>query len=65
MSGRYHFYEYADLSPALAMKLVTFPVRVAQALDISNMIVSNAAGGVNKNFEVGDVMLMQSHINMM
>ena len=65
MSGRYHFYEYADLPPAMAMKLITFPVRVAQALDIPNMIVSNAAGGVNRDFKVGDVMLMKSHINMM
>lgn len=65
MSGRYHFYEYADLPPALAMKLITFPVRVFQALGVSNMIVSNAAGGVNKSFKVGDVMIMESHINMM
>lgn len=59
MSGRFHYYEGYD------MQTITFPFRVFGALGIKNLIVSNASGGVNKNFNVADVMLITDHINMM
>lgn len=59
MSGRFHYYEGYD------MKTVTFPIRVFHLLGIKNLIVSNASGGVNPNFRVGDLMLIKDHINFM
>lgn len=59
MSGRFHYYEGHDISS------VTFPFRVFHLLGIKNLIVSNAAGGVNPNFRVADIMLIRDHINMM
>jgi len=58
MQGRFHYYEGYD------MKQVTFPVRVMRALGIDTLFVSNAAGGMNKNFRVGDVMVITDHINL-
>lgn len=58
MSGRFHYYEGYD------MKQVTFPVRVFKALDVDTLFVSNAAGGMNKEFRVGDVMVITDHINL-
>lgn len=58
MQGRFHYYEGYN------MKEVTFPIRVFQALDIKYLFVSNAAGGVNGSFDVGDIMLIDDHINM-
>ena len=58
MQGRFHYYEGYD------MKQVTFPVRVMQALGIKTILVSNAAGGMNKDFKVGDVMVITDHINL-
>lgn len=58
MQGRFHYYEGYD------MKQVTFPVRVMQALGIRTLFVSNAAGGMNKEFRVGDVMVITDHINL-
>lgn len=58
MSGRFHYYEGYD------MKQVTFPVRVFRALGIETLFVSNAAGGMNKEFKVGDVMVITDHINL-
>lgn len=58
MQGRFHYYEGYD------MKEVTFPVRVMQKLDIKKLFVSNAAGGMNKEFKVGDVMIITDHINL-
>ena len=46
------------------MKTVTFPVRVMRALGVKTLIVSNAAGGMNKEFKVGDVMVITDHINL-
>lgn len=57
MKGRFHFYEGYDL------KDVTFPVRVLASLGIENLIVTNAAGGSNKDFKPGDLMIIKDHIN--
>lgn len=59
MQGRFHFYE------GYTMKELTFPIRVMKELGIKLLIVSNAAGGMNKNFKVGDIMLINDHINLM
>lgn len=57
MNGRFHFYEGYD------MKKVTFPERVFWQMGIRKLIVSNASGGVNRSYKVGDVMLIKDHIN--
>ena len=58
MQGRFHYYEGYD------MKQVTFHVRVMQVLGVRTLLVSNAAGGMNKEFKVGDVMVITDHINL-
>ena len=57
MQGRFHFYEGYD------MKEVTFPVRVMHELGIKTLFVSNAAGGMNPEFNIGDLMIITDHIN--
>ncbi|MBS4536229.1 purine-nucleoside phosphorylase [Clostridium sp. D2Q-14] len=57
LQGRFHYYE------GYSMKEVTFPVRVMNELGIDNIIITNAAGGANKNFEPGDLMIIEDHIN--
>jgi purine-nucleoside phosphorylase len=59
LSGRFHYYE------GYTLQQVTFPIRVAKALGIHTLVVSNAAGGLNPHFRAGDLMLIADHINFM
>ncbi|MCR5261850.1 MAG: purine-nucleoside phosphorylase [Candidatus Gastranaerophilales bacterium] len=59
MQGRYHFYE------GHSMQTVTYPVKVMKKLGVQNLIITNAAGLLHKEFEPGDLMLIADHINFM
>lgn len=59
MQGRFHYYE------GYPMELVTLPIRVMKVLGIGYLFVSNAAGGVNFDFKVGDLMVIRDHINLL
>ncbi|MBN1251555.1 MAG: purine-nucleoside phosphorylase [Bacteroidales bacterium] len=58
MQGRFHFYE------GYSMQEITLPVRVLKMLGIKTLIVSNASGGMNPDFKVGDLMIINDHINL-
>ncbi len=58
MKGRYHYYE------GYTMQEITFPIKVFALLGVSKLIVSNAAGGINKKYKVGDIMLISDHIKL-
>lgn len=58
MQGRFHYYE------GYTAQQVVFPVRVMKLLGIKHLFVSNASGGVNENFEIGDLMIINDHINL-
>ena len=58
MQGRFHFYE------GYSMKEATFPVRVMNKLGVKTLFVSNAAGGMNPEFRIGDLMIINDHINL-
>nr|WP_131927648.1 purine-nucleoside phosphorylase [Effusibacillus lacus] len=58
MQGRFHYYE------GYSLEQVTFPVRVMKQLGIDTIIVTNAAGGINPEWEAGDLMLIRDHLNL-
>ncbi len=57
MSGRFHYYE------GYTPQEVVFPIRVLKMLGIQTLLLSNAAGGVNEAFKVGDIMIINDHIS--
>ena len=59
MQGRFHYYE------GYSVQEITLPVRVMQLLGVKTLILSNASGGINPLFNVGDIMLITDHINLM
>lgn len=59
MQGRFHFYE------GYSLDLVTLPVRMMKQLGVKNIIVTNAAGGINTDFSAGDLMIIEDQINFM
>jgi len=58
LQGRFHYYE------GYSMQEITLPVRVMQLLGVKSLILSNAAGGINPLFDIGDIMVITDHINL-
>ena len=58
MEGRFHYYE------GYTMQQITFPVRILKLLGIKSLFISNAAGAMNKEYEKGDLMILDDHINL-
>ena len=59
MQGRYHFYEGYNISK------IVYPIKVMRKLGVEHLIITNAAGSVNKEYKAGDLMLIKDHINLM
>lgn len=59
MQGRNHYYE------GYSMKEITYPIRIMKLLGVETLITSNAVGGLNEKYEVGDIMVVNDHINLM
>jgi purine-nucleoside phosphorylase len=59
MQGRFHYYE------GYTMQQTTFPIRVMHALGVQNLLLSNAAGGINRDLKKGDLVLIDDHINLL
>jgi len=59
MSGRFHYYE------GYSAKEVAYPIRVLRKLGIETLLISNAAGGINPDFKIGDLMMIQDHISLL
>lgn len=58
MQGRFHYYE------GYSMEQVTYPVRIMKLLGIEKLLISNIAGGINSQYELGDLMVIEDHINL-